>query len=230
MSNDNYKLSIIKSAKDISYEKPKRSNTLVPDQEYDKVDCAISEGVVITDAGTTLVNEKAIADMFGESKKDAKFIIDNKIPESKKVNINSSLYVKSGAVIEEAHTRAEEHSDASKRAKNRYSEESLINISKSSDVKAQKGDFEDFAKKKEKKLSKKRQSTNDIKNDEVTGEPLKGNGDFHHKNKKTIYTDPVDRLDPNKGVLVNKETHNDIHTNDVNSEEALDEYKKSKKG
>lgn len=42
-----------------------------------------------------------------------------------------------------------------KRAKNSYSEQSLVNISKSESVKAQKGDFEDYAKKIEKNLGKK---------------------------------------------------------------------------
>lgn len=50
---------------------------------------------------------------------------------------------------------------------------------------------------------------------------MEGNGDFHHKNKKTIYTDPVQRLYPNKGILVNKQTHRDIHNNNINNEEDL---------
>ena len=41
------------------------------------------------------------------------------------------------------------------------------------------------------------------------------------KNKKTIYTDPVQRLNPNKGILVNKQTHRDIHKNNINNEEFI---------
>nr|WP_142411035.1 hypothetical protein [Clostridium sp. Marseille-P7770] len=68
-----------------------------------------------------------------------------------------------------------------------------------------------------------------ISSDEVTGEPLEGNGDFHHKNKKTIYTDPVQRLNPNKGILVNKQTHRDIHKNNINNEEDLNKYIKERR-
>lgn len=229
MSKDKYELSIIKTAGDISYVKPEHSNSLVSDSEYDKVDKAISKGVVITDAGTTLVNEEELHDMLGESKKDTKFIVDNKLSDSEKTNINNKLYIKSGAVLKEVHTRAEEHPDASKRAKNRYTEKSIIRISESSEVKAQKGDFEDFAKKEEKKLPSKRQSKNKEKKDEITDKPLNGNGEFHHKNKKTIYPDSVERLDPEKGVLVNKDTHKDIHINNINNEEQLEKYKKGKK-
>lgn len=227
MSKDKYELAVVKRAGDIPYEKPEHSNFFVPDEEYEKVDKAIARGVVITDAGTTLVDEKALPDMLGESEKDTRFIVDNKIPDSKKISIDKELYIKSGAVLDETHTRAEEHSDASKRAKNRYTEESIINISKSPEAKAQKGDFEDYAKKQEKKLSQKRQLRNNVKNDEITGELLKGKGDFHHKNKKTIYPDPVDRLDITKGVIVNKETHKDIHKNGINNEKLLVKYKKN---
>ena len=148
---------------------------------------------------------------------------------SVKVSINGVKYIKSGAVIEKAHTRSEEHPDAMKRAKNSYSEQSLVNISKSESVKAQKGDFEDYAKKIEKNLGKKRKKENDISSDEVTGEPLEGNGDFHHKNKKTIYTDPVQRLNTDGGILVNKETHTDIHKNNINNEDALNKYMNERK-
>ena len=95
--------------------------------------------------------------------------------------------------------------------------------------KSSKGDFEDFAKKKEKNLGKTRKKENNISSDEVTGEPLEGNGDFHHKNKKTIYTDPVQRLNPNKGILVNKQTHRDIHKNNINNEEDLNKYIKERR-
>lgn len=225
MSKDKeFQLSIVKMAKDITYEKPKHPNNLVKEEEYDKIDTAIANSVALTNAGTTLVSEDALPELLAESKKDTRFIVDNEISDSAKMSINGVKYIKSGAVIEKAHTRSEEHPDAMKRAKNSYSEQSLVNISKSESVKAQKGDFEDYAKKIEKNLGKRRKKENDISSDEVTGEPLEGNGDFHHKNKKTIYTDPVQRLNTDGGILVNKETHKDIHKNNVNNEEALNKY------
>ena len=38
----------------------------------------------------------------------------------------------------------------------------------------------------------------------------------------------MQRLNPNKGILVDKETHRDIHKNDVNNEEDLNKYIKKK--
>ena len=104
----------------------------------------------------------------------------------------------------------------------------MVNISKSAETKAQKGDYEDFAKKQEKNLGKRRKSVEDIDEDEITGEPLTGNGEFHHANKKSIYTDPVKRLDPNEGIIVNSKTHTDIHRNNINDKKALEDYKKLK--
>lgn len=229
MSKDNgFQLSIVKKAKDINYEKPNHPNNLVNEEEYNKIDTALSISVALTNAGTTLVSEDVLPVLLAETKNDTRYIIDNEIPDDAKMSIGGVNYIKSGTVIEKAHTRSEEHPDAMKRAKNSYSAQSLINISKSEAVKAQKGDFEDYAKKKEKNLGKKRKNINNISSDEVTGEPLEGNGDFHHKNKKTIYTDPVQRLNPDKGILVNKETHKDIHKNNVNNEEDLNTYIKKR--
>ena len=224
-----FQLCIVKMAKDISYEKPNHPNDFVDEEEYNKIDTALSTSVALTNAGTTLVSEDALPELLAETKKDTMYIVDNEISDEAKVSIGGGKFIKSGAVIEKAHTRSEEHPDAMKRAKNSYSAQSLINISKSETVKAQKGDFEDFAKKKEKNLGKTRKKENNISSDEVTGEPLEGNGDFHHKNKKTIYTDPVQRLNPNKGILVNKQTHRDIHKSNVNNEKDLYMYIKQRK-
>ena len=223
-----FQLSIVKMAKDISYEKPNHPNDFVDEEEYNKIDTALATSVALTNAGTTLVSEEALPELLAETKKDTMYIVDNEISDEPKVSIGGGKFIKSGAVIEKAHTRSEEHPDAMKRAKNSYSAQSLVNISKSEAVKAQKGDFEDFAKKKEKNLGKTRKKENNISSDEVTGEPLEGNGDFHHKNKKTIYTDPVQRLNPNKGILVNKQTHRDIHKSNVNNEEDLNKYIKQR--
>lgn len=222
-SNKEFSLTIVKIASEISYEKPKPSNNLVDSKEYEKVDNAISTSVAITNAGTTLVNEKELPTLISEPRKDTNYIIENIIPDSAKVNINNSKYIKSCAVIALTQERSEEHRDAKKRAINQYTAQSIMNISNSSDTKAQKGDFEDYAKKKERTLGKIRAETYNITNDEITGEPLEGSGDYHHKNKKTIYTDPVQRLDPQRGALLNKSTHNMIHKKGINDDKSFDE-------
>ena len=221
---EKFELSIEKMAKDINYEKPEYPNSLVDEAEYIKIDNTLSNAVALTNAGTTLVREEALPDLLAENRKDTRYIVDNKIPDSQKIIINSERYIKSGAVLSETHTRSEEHPDAEKRAKNSYVSQSLVNISKSVETKAQKSDYEGIAKKEEKKLGKIRKRKYNINNDEITGEPLKGNGDFHHVNKKTLYPDPVQRLNPDKGKLVNRKTHMDIHKNNINDEKALANY------
>lgn len=224
MSNKKFEMSIVKLAKDINYQKPSHPNNLVDDSEYNKIDSTLSTAVALTNAGTTLVREDELSTLLAESKKDTRYIIDNKIPDSAKKTINNVKYIKSGPIIAEAHTRSEEHPDAKKRAINGYTTESLINISKSAETKAQKGDYEDFAKKEEKKLGTIRKRDHNITQDEITGKPLNGTGEFHHSNKKTIYPDPVERLDSDKGIVVNKETHIDIHQNNINDENELARY------
>lgn len=222
--DNKFALSVIKKAKDINYEKPNYPNNLIDKSEYDKIDATLSEGVALTNAGTTLVQETALPNLLGENKKDTRYIVDNKIPDSQKITIDSENYIKSGAILNEVHTRSEEHPDAKKRARCSYVSQSLVNITKAAETKSQKSDYEDFAKKEEKKLGRTRRKNNNINHDEITGEPLKGNGDFHHSNKKTIYTDPVQRLDPDKGIMVNRDTHVDIHSNNINDENELARY------
>lgn len=219
-----FELSVIKMAKEINYEKPNYPNNLVDERDYIKIDNTLAEAVALTNAGTTLVREDALPELFAESRKDTRYIVDNKISDSQKLTINSEKYIKSGAVLSEAHTRAEEHSDAMKRAKNSYVSQSLVNISKSAETKAQKGDYENFAIKEEKKLGKTRKRKNNINKDEITGKPLEGSGHFHHANKKTLYPDPVQRLDPDKGIVINSKTHFDIHTKNINDEKGLADY------
>ena len=221
-----FELDVIKTAKDIDYEKPSYPNNLVDESEYLKIDGAISKAVALTNAGTTIVDEDVLPELFAENKKDTRYIVDTKIRDSEKLTINNKNYIKSGAVLHETHTRSEELPDAVKRAKNSYVSQSLVNISRASDTKSQKGDFEDYARKTEKRLGKTRRREYDINNDEITGEPLSGTGDFHHANKKTLHTDPVQRLDPNKGIMVNRETHKDIHSNNINDENELAQYKR----
>lgn len=222
--DNKFELNVVKMVKDINYEKPSYPNNFIDEVEYKKIDDTLSNAVALTNAGTTIVREDALPNLFVENKKDTRYIVDNKISDSEKLTINSEKYIKSGAVLSETHTRSEEHPDATKRAKNSYVSQSLVNISKSAETKAQKGDYEDFAKKEEKKLGKTRKRKNNISKDEVTGEPLEGGGDFHHANKKTLYPDPVQRLNPDKGIVIKRKTHIDIHKKNINNEKELTDY------
>ena len=116
----NFELSIVKMAKDINYEKPNHPNNLVDKEEYKKIDMAIATSVALTNAGTTLVFENALPELLAETKKDTMYIVDNEISDDAKVSVGGEKFIKSGAVIEKAHTRSEEHPDAMKRAKNSY--------------------------------------------------------------------------------------------------------------
>ena len=67
---EKFQLSIIKTAKDIQYEKPSYPNNLVDESEYKKIDTTLSKAVALTNAGTTLVREDDLPDLFAENKKD----------------------------------------------------------------------------------------------------------------------------------------------------------------
>lgn len=118
--------------------------------------------------------------------------------------------------------RAQETRSASKQALQIYARDSLTSVNDSDQAQSIRRNLDDFNAKEQKKLRYSRQSNVD----EVSLDPLKKGFEFHHKNQKSIYTDPEKALDPSEGVLVNRPTHQDIHKNKIRDEKALEEYKK----
>ena len=60
--DEKFELSVVKTARDIRYEKPDRLNKFVDESEYNKIDDALGTGVALTNAGTTLVQEDVLLD------------------------------------------------------------------------------------------------------------------------------------------------------------------------
>ena len=63
--------------------------------------------------------------------------------------------------------------------------------------------------------------------DEITGEPLEDYSAFHHKNNKAIHNNPLDVIDPDQGINVNRKTHNEIHRRGIMDEKELNEQMES---
>lgn len=220
---ENRKLPI--TLKDISpstYDKPERKNELVAEKQYNEVDATVSTGVKIGSNGVVYVEENSASTLFQENKSDTEYIINTFIPEKYKRNIGGKNLIHSSAIVGLLDERAQETRSASKQALQQYSRDSLINISDSNQAQSIRRNLDDFNSKEQKKLRKSRVS----EIDEVTGEQLEKGYAFHHKNQKSIYTDPERILDPEGGVLVNDATHKEIHRRKIRDDKALEEYKK----
>ncbi len=221
--NNKFQLTVIETANNISYEKPARNTTLIKDEAYDKIDRALSK-VAITNAGTILVPKDTLGTLINAQKADANFIYEE-LSTNSKINISNKDYIKGESVVGMCYSRSAEHQNTNTRRLCEYTHKSLLNISTSDAVKVKQSDYQDYAREEEKQLCKKRKKEYSITHDEITGEPLKGNGEFHHIDKKAIYTDPVKRLDIDGGIVINKETHNRITKEGINNKEKLEEFK-----
>ena len=209
----------------LTYEKPERKNKLVSSNEYDKIDKQILDGTKIATNGVVYVEANKIDKLLAENKSDSEYLLEIKIEKRHKRNIGGIDVVHSSALVGLLDERSQETRSKSKQTKQQYARNSLINIADSDKAEAIRRNLDDYTKKEQKKLRTNRNS----KVDEITGEPLEKGYAFHHKNQKSLHTDPEKAVYSDEGILVNNATHKDIHKRKIRDEKALEEYKKEMK-
>jgi hypothetical protein len=209
-----------------SYQKPEQKNELVDGSQYESVDSAVESGVKIGTNGVEYVDEELASKFLQENKGDAQYLVDTLIANRHKRSIAGKSLIHSSAIVGLLDERAQETRSASKQALQQYARDSLINVGDSDQAQKIRRDLDDFNSKEQKKL----RTSRDSEVDEVTGEPLEKGYAFHHKNQKSLHTDPEQALDPEAGVLVNDSTHKEIHKRKLRNENALEEYKRELEG
>lgn len=205
-----------------AYEKPERTNKNILPKKYDKVDLACS-AVQLGNDGNAYIPEESISGLLGKKKSESRYIIDNKISDSDKVNVNNKPMINTTGVVafldKNSHqTRNSEEADLS-----RYGRDSLIRIGDSDQAEAIRRKIDCLVNRELPKLRKQRR----VDFDEITGEPLGSGAAFHHKNNKSIHNHPFDVTNPDKGINVNKDTHEEIHRRGIMDEEELERQKDS---
>lgn len=215
-----FELALLKTL-ELEYKKPEKKNKLVDEKKYLKVDKTCENQVKVANTGVVYVEKEALSSLMKVDNADAEYIYDNKIKEEDKKNFGNKDYAHSSAVVGELDRRAQESRNSEIQAINQYSRDSLTNISDSDQVNKLRRDFDGLVDKTLPKLRKMR----DSEVDEITGETLKDSYAFHHNNKKSIHTTPEDTIDPDKGSLVNPDTHKEIHRRKINNSKELEKQK-----
>lgn len=205
---------------DKNYKKPEKRNELVPEGKYEKVDEDVGKLVKLGTNGVAYVPENAFPSLFQTTKPKAGYIFENQIPDKDKRNDDGIDYVHSSTVVGLLDKKSQEVRDAEKQAVLQYARDSLINVSDSDQAQNIRRQVDSFTNKTLPKLRNQR----GVNHDEVTGEPPEKGFAFHHSNPKELHTDPEDVVDPSKGINVNPPTHTDIHRNNINDENQLEEY------
>ena len=203
-----------------AYEKPKRVNQNIPKVKYDKVDDAC-ESTMIGNDGNIYIPEEKMPGILGKKNPETKYIVDNKVPDKDKVNVNNKNMINTAGVVGYLERNSHQTRDVDEADLNRYSRDSLIRIGDSDQAEAERRRIDTKVKKELPRLKHKR----NVSFDEITGEPLEQNAAFHHKNNKAIDNNANDVINPDKGIVVNTDTHKEIHRRKIMDENQLEEQK-----
>lgn len=215
-SKKKFELSLI-PLEDNDYKKPERPTPHIEDSEYERLDKAYQVSANLSQDGNIYVKSDKLSDYLHCDNDDAAYIYDNKISDDSKKNISGSDVVNASELVGLLDKRSHELIDSKIASINKYARDTLINMGDSDKAESIRRQRDDFVEANEKKLKKERGTTKD----EITGEDLKKGAAFHHNNKKSIYTDPSDRIDPKKGINVNDDTHDEIHKEKIHDEKEL---------
>lgn len=195
-----------------TYKPPKRNNENIPSEKYDAIDKACKENIVLNKTdGNAYIPETSFPKIISKKKKSANYIMDNKIAEEDKKSFNNTTLINTSAVVGYLDKNSHLTRDAEIAELNRYARDGLISIGDSSQAEAIRRKIDSHVDKELPKLKKKRNSSFD----EITGEPLEKNAAFHHVNNKEIYNEPQQILDVANGIVVNPDTHNEIHRRNI---------------
>lgn len=200
-----------------AYEKPERTNPNIPAVKYDKVDAACESAQIGSD-GNVYIPEESMPELLDKRKKEARYIVDQKIPEGDKVTINNQRMINSSGVVGYMDRFSHQTRDAAQADLYRYGRDSLTRIGDSDQAEAQRRKTDALVDRELPKLRNQR----GVDYDEITGEPLGPGAAFHHTNNKAIHNNPLDAIDPEQGINVNPETHHEIHRRGIMDEQQLE--------
>lgn len=203
-----------------AYEKPERTNPNIPAKKYDRVDTAC-ESVQIGNDGNAYIPEDQIPGLIGKRSPEARYIVDNRIPDDDKVNINNQRMLNTAGVADYLNRNSQQTRNVEEADLNRYGRDSLIRIGDSDQAEAQRRKTDALVNRELPKLKEQR----GVNIDEITGDPLGPGSAFHHTNNKAIHNNALDVIDPERGINVNADTHKEIHRRGIMDYEQLEEQK-----
>lgn len=204
-----------------TYTQPKRTNPNVPAEKYDKVDEVCQKEVFLSNDGNVYVPQSSMPTILNTNKSRSRYITDNLLGDESRQVINGTEAYNSSEVIGYLDQKSHETRNAEHAAMHRYSRDALIGIGDSDQAEAVRRQLDARSQRELPRLKQQR----GVEYDEITGDPLEKNSAFHHLNEKSIYTNPADTLNPDKGINVNDDTHKEIHRRGIHDQRELERQK-----
>ncbi|OZY85886.1 hypothetical protein CBP51_02285 [Cellvibrio mixtus] len=220
------KLLVILKDVDPNYKNPERRNELVKPEKYDSIDQVAIDSIRIGTNGVAYVPESAFSGLFQLSKAKAAYVYENQIRDDEKRSSGGVNYAHSSAVVGLLDKKAQEVRSSDTQALLQYARDTIINISDSTQAQDLRRKCDTLTARVLPTLRRERGVTVD-ELDDVT--PLGPCAAFHHTNPKEIHTDPEDVVNPDKGRNLNKDSHTEVHREQINDEQQFEQYKKARK-
>lgn len=217
--DDNKSLIIVKSyIKEINYKNPERAEEL--NQKTVKSIKNAFNKAILDKRGWIWIEEESIHSLLRvKTKADARYYMERVASEYKR-SINGKEYIRGFVFIAIINKFIEE------KGSNRYLP--LVNeyyncINASNDVIVTKMEYDSIIKAQRRKLKSKRIKKYNIKVDELTGNNIDiRTCEFSHIRSVSMYQEYSDNIE--NGLIVNKETHNEITMNVINDEDQLYDF------
>lgn len=224
MSEEKLKELTIISTSDLNIKFPAK-NPHISNEEAEKTREVIKSESAYTNDAQVLINKNALPQILATDKKGANNFYEDLENDDKEQN-GKNQYAHLEAVQEEVSKRIQEPRDTLKRERLKDSEQCLIAVRDAPELEKIREVDESKIRKELPKLKERKIEEESLTTDQLTGKPLEKNAAAHHIERKSDA--PRKSLKLDNIIVVNPDTHDEIHKNDAESEENLKQLCKEK--
>lgn len=232
MSNSSEKSEENNKSKELSVKPAKDFNLQYPDNKFlnknekEKIQKGISNGGIAIGTNT-YVNQKNLKDILSTDVKGTQIMMNNATKSDIKT-YGGEEYLSTPQINKELSARKEKPLPQLMREKLKYAQDCLETFSENPELNKMRSIESDRVAKGRstigKETIKKRKSTVS----ELTGEPLEGDAEVHHKNR--VADSPEEAFDEDNLVVLKKSEHDEFHKSEhLQNKEGFDEFAKNKK-
>lgn len=218
------KLPSLTLAKDLNIEMPENSKSLT-EAENTKIKNAVINGGALDSDGNTFINKKKIGTLLACDNGGVNRVYTN-LSDKDKLTFDNERYASVSSILRTVSDRVQEPRDSIVREKLRQSEKVLIALRDSPTAEKSRELLKSRIENALPNLKKDKIERDGIESCQLSGEALEKDAHAHHVNRKS--DDPRNALNLDDILVVNPDIHDEIHKNNANTREELEELIKIK--
>jgi hypothetical protein len=196
-------------------------NPNLKDSEKSRIEDAIMKGSIVNPKGRLFLNKRNLPNVLATDKKGANKVYNNSQEDDKFEN-GDEQYLSTSQVRKEVDERLQQPRGALEREKLKHSGNCLDTIRESPTLVSERLIQSDRIRQERPKLTKRVIKDESIETCELSGEEFENDAEAHHIER--VCDDPLKALDNDNLIVVKKEIHGDIHKNNLEGQDGLEEY------